>query len=268
MTQQDQATGRSGSSSSRKLLRILLAFSETRHTRSVADLAAELGLPVSSVYRYLSALRDNELVEEDGRGGYRLSWTAVGMGRAARAARGSLPETTRPVMEAVCDLSGETTLLVARVNHHVLCLDRAESTHPVRLQFEPGVLMSLHRGSAARVLLASMPPRERRAFLATQQLPEAEREQIEADIATVAGLGWVQSFGEVDEGIWGVSAAIRDDGRVVGALGLAGPLYRLDKRARERIISLVVSGAELVSDALAQGVAVDLGDIAALSAEA
>jgi len=232
---------------------MLLAFTERRPTRSVADLATDLSLPTSTVYRLLSVLRDEGMVEEVRRGEYRLTWTLVGVGRAARAAADPLATVARPVIEAVCDTSGETTLLISRIRHNVMCVDRVESHHPVRLQFDIGQPMSLHRGSAARVLLASMPPRERSAYLSTQQLTEAEQQQIDADVVTVARTGWVQSFGEVDDGIWGVSAAIRGDEGVVGALGLAGPLFRLDQADRERIIRIVTDGAAAIGEALRTG---------------
>ena len=84
---------RNGTASSRKLLQVLLAFTEQDHTWTVADLAAKLGMPVSTIYRYVSALKDTGLIEDGGRGGYRLTWLTVGLARAAdtkHAARGGV----------------------------------------------------------------------------------------------------------------------------------------------------------------------------------
>ncbi|MDX6744069.1 IclR family transcriptional regulator [Actinocorallia sp. A-T 12471] len=242
---------RSGAESSRKVLHLLLAFNERRHTRTAAELAAELGTPLSSVYRYLSVLREEGMVEEARPGEYRLSLLFVGLAGAARAAGDSLEKVARPVLSSVAEKGGETTLLIKRVGWNATCVDRAESPHPVRLQFEPGQPMILHKGSASRVLLASMPPDDRRRYLATvKDLTAPQREQIEADVDTVARVGWVESFGEVDEGIWGASAVIRDCGDVVAALGVAGPLYRLQHADRARIIDLVVGGAAEISRVL------------------
>lgn len=247
----EKAQRRSGAESSRKVLHVLLSFGARRHTRTASELAAELGMPLSSVYRYLSVLREEGLVEEAKPGEYRLSLLFVGLAAAARAAGDSLEDIARPVLSSVAEQGGETTLLIKRLGWNATCVDRAESPHPVRLQFEPGQPMILHKGSAARVLLASMPPDDRRRYLATvQDLGEAQRAQIEADVDTVARVGWVESFGEVDEGIWGASAVIRDRGEVIAALGVAGPLYRLQHAARSRIIELVVSGAQEIARVL------------------
>ncbi|GAB3430246.1 IclR family transcriptional regulator [Actinophytocola sediminis] len=244
-------TRRSGAESSRKMLHLLLVFNERDHTRSATDLASALGMPISSVYRYLSVLRETGLVEDVGAGVYRLSWLFVGLARAARAAGDTLESVARPVLRSVAGSGRETTLLIKRVGWSAMCIDRVESSHPVRLQFDPGQPMSLHRGSAARVLLASMPSEDRHRYLETVgDLGSSERDQIESDVEIVRRTGWVESFGEVDEGIWGAAALIRRQGEPLAAIGVAGPLYRLQQADRAKIIDLVVTGAKEIGDAL------------------
>ncbi|RSN72084.1 MULTISPECIES: IclR family transcriptional regulator [Actinomadura] len=247
----EPARRRSGAESARKVLQILLEFDEERPTRGAADLAAALDMPSSSMYRYLSVLRETGMIEEVGTGEYRLSWVFVRLAGAARAGGRSLEDTARPVLESIVEDCGETALLIKRIGWSAVCVDRVDSPHHVRLQFTPGEPMSLHEGSAARVLLASMPATERRRYLASApELTEPVRDQLETDVETIGRIGWTESFGEVDDGIWGVSAAIRDQGRVVAALGVAGPLYRLQQNDRARIIQLVISGAEEITGAL------------------
>lgn len=251
------AERRSGAESSRKVLGLLLAFDERRHTLTTAELAAAIDAPLSSTYRYLSVLRSSGLLEEsEVPGSYRLTFRVIGMARSARAAWGGLARLARPVLDRLAVESGETALLVKRNNTAAVCVDRAESPRPVRLQFDPGQPMALHRGSAARVLLSGMPERERADYLArlaeeAERLPAADwRPPTEGEIALVAKEGWTQSFEEVDEGIWGVSAAVREQGRLVASVGVAGPLFRLGQKEREHIIALVREGADEVSSAV------------------
>ncbi|WP_150241101.1 IclR family transcriptional regulator [Nocardiopsis quinghaiensis] len=251
------AERRSGAESSRKVLGLLLAFDERRHTLTTAELAEAIEAPLSSTYRYLSVLRDSGLLEEaEAAGSYRLTFRAIGMARSARAAWGGVERLARPVLERLAAQAGETALLVKRNNTAAVCVDRAESPHPVRLQFDPGQPMALHRGSASRVLLAGMPERERADYLArlaeeAVRPPGADRRlPTEGELALVAEEGWTQSFEEVDEGIWGVAAAVREQGRLVASVGVAGPLFRLDQGERERVIALVREGAAEVSGAI------------------
>lgn len=240
---------RSGAESSRKLLRVLTSFNEQHHTQTVSELALAADIPLSSAYRFLSVLREEKLVEEAERGAYRLSLRLVGLGRAANVAVGDLIARARPVLEHIAAESGETTLLIRRLAGSAICADRVESVHPVRLQFDPGTPMSLHAGSAARVLLATLSRAEREAYFAqagirrTAQLGDNE-------LDAVAQVGWAESFGEVDAGIWGVSALIIDGSEAVGAIGVAGPLFRLDSDKRAEVIEVVRTGANAVSASL------------------
>ena len=160
-TSRVKAGGSLGSESSRKVLSVLLSFTEENHTQTVQELAAFLSVPVSSAYRYVGQLREFGLLEEAEFGGYRVSLRAVGLARAARAGSAGLSEIARPIIERLTRETGETTLIVRRLGHAVVAVDLEESRNPVRLRFERGILMPLHQGAAARVLLASLTPRER-----------------------------------------------------------------------------------------------------------
>jgi len=242
---------RSGAESSRKMLRILTAFDETRHTLSVAELAAVAEIPVSSAYRYLSVLRDERLVEEAEKGHYRLSIRVVAMARAANASMKGIVDVARPVLESVVEATGETTLLIRRLGTSAVCVDRVESVHPVRLQFNRGHLMSLHRGSAARVLLSVLPTAEREAYFRAASVPRSDALS-EVALDRVRDAGWAESFEEVDEGIWGVSAVVEQSGEASAAIGLAAPLFRMGESERKRAITLVRHAALSVTALLSE----------------
>ncbi len=241
---------RSGAESSRKLLRILTVFDEKQHTLSVSELALAVGIPVSSAYRYLSVLREEKLVEEAERGQYRLSARIVAMARAATAAVQGILDIARPVLQSVVEATGETTLLIRRLSTAAVCVERVESQHSVRLQFDRGQLMSLHRGSAARVLLSAVPAAERAAYFAADGVQRTGALS-DAALDQVARAGWAESFEEVDEGIWGVSALIETGADATAAIGLAAPLFRMSEPQRKRAITVVRRAARSISEALA-----------------
>lgn len=249
-----KAGGSLGSESSRKVLSVLLSFTEDNHTQTVQELARYLDVPVSSAYRYVGQLREFGLLEEAEFGGYRVSLRAIGLARAARAGSAGLSEIARPVLERLTRETGETALIVRRLGHAVVAVDLEESRSPVRLAFERGVLMSLHQGSAARVLLAALTPRERADYYkSVWNIEENPKLPSDADLQTVASDGWTESFGQVEDGIWGTAAAIRVNRTVVAAISVAGPLYRLDDDKRAEIVAAVRRGADEINDAVAQG---------------
>ena len=245
-----------GAESARKLLGVLLAYDENHPAWTVPDLADHLGVPLSSVYRYVALLREVGLLTPavDSDGTYRLTDRVVSLARAASDDSARLIRIAHDHLVTLRDRIGETTLLIRRGGHYAYCADRVESQHSVRLQFDIGAAMPLHSGSASRVLLAAMPRIERRGYLAdvADQLNATHRKLLsDAALDNVASAGWAESFEEVDEGIWGVGAAITDAQGVVAALASAGPLYRINEMQRADFIAEVRRTAELISIELA-----------------
>jgi len=239
-----------GAESSRKLLHALLAFDEHHPSWTVPGLASHLGVPQSTMYRYIALLREVGLVDSAGGGEYRLTERIVGLSRGVASARATLVEVARPYITSLRDDIDETVLISRRGGAFAYCVDRAESRHPVRLQFDPGQAMAIHAGSAARVLLASMPRGERDGLVAdiVNRLPDERRALLSPQaLDNVRRAGWTESFEEVDEGIWGVAAAITSRGEVIASVGTAGPMFRLDERRRGEIISKVRSAASRIS---------------------
>ncbi len=247
---------RSDGSSGRKLLRVLLAFDAARPTWTVADLAAHVGVPLSSAYRYITLLREEGLVEPaPGNDSlYRLGARATAVGRAAADTDTDLLNATRSHLQALRDATDESAILMRRAGDSVVCIDRAESRHPVRLQIELGQVMPTHVGSAGRILLAALPA-ERRTLYLTDVLPTlADDRQVDAlmpeALDRIVDTGWTESFDEFDEGVWGCAAAITDATGVVAAIGTAGPVYRFDEPARWAAIAAVRSAADGASNSL------------------
>lgn len=247
---------RQDGSSGRKLLRVLLAFDAARPTWTVADLAAHVGIPLSSAYRYVTLLREEGLVEAvpGGDGLYRLGTRATAVGRAASDTDADLITAARPHLQALRDATDESAILMRRAGDAMVCLERAESRHPVRLQVELGQTMPGHIGSAGRVLLATLPAERREALLA-ELIPTIDDERLRAGLSAdslerIAETGWAESFDEFDEGVWGCAAAVSDAAGVVAAVATAGPVYRFDEPARWAAIAAVRAAAEAISGAL------------------
>jgi DNA-binding IclR family transcriptional regulator len=244
-----------GAESGRRVFAILFCFTEAHPVWTVADLATTSGVPASSVYRYVSLLREEGILDLAGPGAYRVTDRIMSLADAARAGQAPLIEVGRPYIEELAREIDETVLISRRNGRVAYCIDRVEPTRPVRLQFARGQAMSLDRGSLARVLLAHMPSPDREAYLET--IDPALRAK-SGEMLSVPGLdrvvreGWTESFEEIDTGIWGTAAAIYGaDREVAAAIGTAGPIFRLDEKERADIIRRVRKTAEAISAGLA-----------------
>ena len=121
-----------------RLVKVLDCFTQEQSTWSLAELAAQLGLPKSTLHRFLVGLESHgilrrEVDDKKWRLGYRLFvW-----GSMAAESTG-LRQIARPVMHELASATGETALLTVYHNREVICTDKVETSHHVRLSLEVG----------------------------------------------------------------------------------------------------------------------------------
>jgi DNA-binding IclR family transcriptional regulator len=221
-------------STSRKLLAVLFCFSQDKPVRTVEDISQELGLPRSSVYRFLSILREVMLVEEAAAGRYQLGPRALALGQAARS-RLTILDVVRPVTAGLAEETGETVLFVRSVGDGAVCLDRVETKHRLRLSFEVGQVLPLHSGAVAKVLLAYAPGDRRKNYLRSHRSEVPPGRDLERELETLLDSGYAESEGEVDPGVWAIAAPVRLGNGEVYGLSTVVPVIRLDDRTRAQI---------------------------------
>ena len=269
------ARASAGAEGARRVVAVLRAFSARRHTLTARDLAELTAIPLPSLYRYLALLRDTGLVAADERGVYRLSPQLLALARAAEAAEPMIAAAD-PVMRELAAECGETVLLVRLVTRVPVCVHRvapepveavpveaepveAEPVEPVpfgAVAVEPGQELPLLRGASGWVLLAGLPERQQRQYLAPlARVDPASAAELERTIACVAARGWaVSEVSEEEAGLagWAASAAVTDGPATVAALTVAAPLLPATA-LRERLAGQVRVAAARLTQQLAKG---------------
>ena len=237
--------------SARRVLALLLAFSKERHTLSTRELAADTGIPLPTVYRYVAFLREEGLLVERSGATYSLTARVVSLAAAAEASE-TLVDVADPIMRRLSEQADETVILVRLIAGAAVCVHRIESRHRLRISFEPGQPVSLEGGASARLLLASLPAPARRAQLAALAERDPERAAwLENEVAIAGERGWAISEQEIDRGIWAASGAVRNgDGAIVASLTIPSPLVRVEAPLQEQLLGQVRAAAEEISAAL------------------
>lgn len=241
-----------GASSSRKVLQILDYFSAARPKASIDELAGSIKVPKSTAYRYVSLLKEQGLVGDDGRGRYHLTQRMAKLAAAARAAV-TYVDVARPYLDRLRDETDETALLVQRISDNAVCVARSESNHPIRLSYEVGASFPLHRGAApGKILLAYWGETERASYLSrhAREIPAAARSQLIVELATVNRKGIATAVGEIIPDVWGIAAPVFESGKLVAALSVAGPAYRLTAEAKKAIQSRLTAAATELTESL------------------
>lgn len=235
-----------------RVLFVLATLARLERSVSIADLMAETGLAKSTLYRQLALLkrwgfiidRNNEVLP--GPMCVPLAW---GFEQSS-----FLRLEARAELEQLSQASGESAGLLVAVNNQVVCLEMIESRQPLRCSFVKGRSLPLLRGASAKALLAFMAKDRRLAILKDLQqhglLTTEARGSLEAELAHIQSQGHACSDGEVDEGVWGVSAPVFQQAQhSIAVVTLMAPNTRVQKKAQS-FINMTMRVASRISSRL------------------
>jgi DNA-binding IclR family transcriptional regulator len=241
-----------GVDSARRALQILLEFSESTPELTVDNVLEKHDISVPSAYRYISLLRELDLIEEREKGRFVLSPQILRLARAAETAI-DFRAQVQPILNRMAEETGETALYLRRVNDSAVCLAIAESDHPISISFQPGNLMPLYGGAAAKLLLSELTPAKLTQYFNRlgPVLSKKEKKKLEEDLGPLREAGYAESAGEVDRGVWASAASVHTNGLSLGALTIVAPDYRLTDEHKARIADAVRAGAASFQDVVA-----------------
>lgn len=223
-----------------------------RHGKPIAvrTLKELTGLPQSTLYRHLLPLKKWGLVQEQdnfyapGPLSVQLAW---GFDHTSY-----LMSNAQPEMQKLARKCGESVGLMVAVNDQVTCLDMVDSEQSLRCSFSKGRSHPLTRGASAKALLAHL-PNTISADIVARQLHNNHNdiEQLQAELNAIHTQGYAVSEGEVDWGVWGVSAPVfYKPGQAAGVITLMAPAVRVQTRAQE-LITATVDAAAAITERLA-----------------
>jgi DNA-binding IclR family transcriptional regulator len=220
--------------------------------RGVSELATEIGVHKSTVFRLLGALEARDLVEQTAeRGKYRLAFGLVRLARRVNV-QVDLTEQGRMLTETLSRRLGESINVAVLREHFAVNVVQSSGQASVVSQNWIGQLTPLHATSSGKVLLAHLDEVER-ARLIERGLERftpnthTDRATLERELAIVVETGHATTFGELEIGLNAVAVPLRgEDGTVFAALSASGPAYRLSaERIDEVLPEIEEGGAEL-----------------------
>lgn len=151
--------------------------------------------------------------------------------------RAELKYVARPMMQALHDLAGETVGLAVldAKTRKGLIIDSVQGTrHRLSFTLTPGTHFPLHTAAPAKAILAFLPAKSQRQWLASLELLRCTPQTIttlaafEEELAEIKRCGYALDRSEEIEGCLCVAAPIlTDDGTPVGAVWITGPSSRL-----------------------------------------
>jgi len=242
--------------SGERVLQVLACVARAGQALSARELAAQTGIPLSSLYRQIAMLKKWGLLQEHVHNGLAAQSGLYEPGpMAVQLAWGfdhhsHLMQQAREEMQQLLERSGESVGLLIYLHGQVICLDMLESPQALRCSFTRGSTGPTARGASAKALLASLPPAVLDAQLATQQLDDARVAKLKQQLQEIARQGYAVSQDEVDIGVWGVSVPVMSGTtKAEATLSLMAPTSRALPRSDE-LIRLTQASAAKISQRL------------------
>lgn len=223
---------------------------------TVPEIAKHLHLPISTAYRYVSALKQAGLIEEAiGTNGYSLGIKILELARAVP--KKTLQHISISIMTQLANKTGEIIILCGLRGHDGVCLEKVEGNHVLRVSHQRGATFPLHAGASGKVLLAYLDESERDEIINRIEFTKfskttiTNRRKLEEELRRIRAQGYAESDGEVIRETYGIGAPIlSQSGKALAALSISAPTHRLEGTKREQTIKLVVTAARRITEGL------------------
>jgi DNA-binding IclR family transcriptional regulator len=225
-----------------------------RGVAGVTEISKELSVHKSTVSRLLGTLEARGLVDQaTQRGRYRLGYGVTQLAEGA-SNKQDLTLISRPVCNDLAEDVGETVNVVVHEGRTVVTIDQVMGSSSITTVNWFGQRQTLHATSAGKVFLASMPQDELQTYLdeeMTRYTPHTivDPAKLETELVSVREKGYARTMEEQEIGLVAVAAPIRAlDGRVIAALAVSGPTFRIDETRISSIAKRLLSAAAEISE--------------------
>jgi len=236
------------SKSARRTLALLNLMAEAPAPLGLMEVARQAELDKSTASRLLADLADAGLVERDERTrSFRLGAQALALAGAI-SRNADFRFLPRPRLEAIRDLTGETTMIQMRSGLDRVVIDGIEGTHPMRRVVPLGERHPLSLGPSSRVLLSLLPDAEIDAVCDELTVDSTQRGLIEESVAAIRRDGFVAALSDSTIGVCVLAVPLPPTVQDAPAacVTISGPKDRwtLDRAlgAAEEIKALVTKG--------------------------
>jgi DNA-binding IclR family transcriptional regulator len=245
--------GEKGSAS--KILDIFEVFSHESQYKKISQIANELNLTYPTAHRLVSLLVDRGYLYRNANDkrvslGARIHF----LGKVASTSL-NLINLAVPVMKKVSEESGETVNLFVRDGDYRVCYESIESKYGLKHSAPIGIKLPLWAGASGKCFLAFDKDIEleeifKQAVPLTQNTI-SDPEFFLEEIKQIRAKGLSLSNSEREEGVSSMAAPIFNrNSKMVAAITISGPEFRLKKLMEEKYFSLLRSAADNISTEL------------------
>lgn len=240
-----------------RAIAVLDCFTQEQSELGVREIARKVNLSTSATGRLLLGLKTLGILSQNpdtraySMGSRVLSWAEVYNSTL------DIRNKAIPVIEELHQSTRETISLYILEGDDRVCIERLESPQGLRLDMRVGRRLPLYAGSAGKAMLAFLSKERQEAIIDLTPLQPLTSKTItdpaalRKEIKKARENGCAVSFGEWVEDAAGVAAPIFDqNGEVVAALSISGPVQRFNKETVAKYCIEVKRVAARISESI------------------
>jgi len=234
-------------------LTVLSCFTPEAPRHSLLDLSRQVEVPKATLYRLLGTLCAAEFLEQDLDGGYSLGIRAFEVG-SAYLTKLDFPHSAHRALEELAATCKETASLGVLSKGEVVYVGIERAQREIGIQSQVGTRHPAHCTALGKVLLADLADDQVLQILEGCEMSALTEHTITSPAAFLAELAQVRQRGyaidneERSYGVKCIAAPIRDaHGRVIGAISVSGPAFRVSAETLPALIGAVTAAAASIS---------------------
>lgn len=232
---------------------IIELISRSEHALTLAEISKAIGLHTSTTFHLLRTLCVIGPIKQDADKKYRIGPYIYGLAASAQT-EANLVADALPHLEWLANETGETTHVAVMANDAVVILARCEGKASVRLSERIGSQRPAYCTALGKTLLSQLPDKQVDDYLAKTPLDQitestiVSRDRLRAELREAKAAGAAYDDREFNAEVRCVAAPVRNySGKVIAALGLSGPIWRVTLQQLPDLTKKVIKAANMLS---------------------
>jgi IclR family transcriptional regulator, KDG regulon repressor len=237
-----------------RALQIITIVSTRKDGFGVTELAEQLNLNKSSIFRLLSTLAAHNFIEQDSETKkYRLGYKYLELSSKLLDSI-DIRSEAKPFLKELESITKEVIHLVVYDQGEVIYIEKLEGSETLRTHSQVGKRAPMHCTSVGKVILAHLPNNELLSILERKGLPKhtentiVTKEKLFEELVKIKEKGYGTEIEENEPGITCIAAPIFNNrGGIAAAVSISGPTIRMSSTTMNEMKDKIIEVTQKIS---------------------
>ncbi|WP_108661421.1 IclR family transcriptional regulator [Acuticoccus kandeliae] len=251
---------KTGVQSLERAFAILEIIASHRDGISLANLSKEVGLHSSTTYHLARTMTSLGYVRQDPDNKRYFVGRMVFSIAANSRYEIDIVTIAGPILDDLSQATGESSHLAMVSGDDIVIVARTNGTGAFQLQERHGGVRPGHATALGKVILAGMTADELARYLETHPMTQltpktiTDQGMLLRELERTRETGFAYDDGEFNAEVRCVAYAVRDfTGRVIGSIGVSGPIWRVTLQSLQALTTMVEEAGQRLSSELGDG---------------